>query len=474
MIVRGVQSRAGGLPEGPPRQPKRDETVTTIAMVVNGLRGRDNVIKAFRNTGWLVGEKVIQVGLGVLVSILVARHLGPQRYGLLSYAFSVVGFLATLVYLGLSGLVARDIVRQPGERHEILGTVFAVKTVGGLVAVAIAVVLAFATHAFQSEEFWLLLVAASTLFARPFETFDLWFQSQVQSKYAVFARTTAFAASALTRVILVFAGASLLPIAIAMSLQEMLVALLLAGAYAVSGQDFRAWRTALVRARGLLGQSWQIMLGGLFALANFKCDQIMLRWLGGSGELGIYSVAVQFSEIWYFIPGAICASVFPRLVELKGTSPETYSRRLQQLFDISFAISMPIALATMLVAGPVILLLFGPEYSGAATVLIVHIWAGVFMFNHEIICRWVLIENRLAFHLLNHGGAAVLNVVLNLVFIPAYGAVGAAISTICSYAACTLLFLFLYGPTRGLALMILKSYALPLRAVAGRLALRGT
>lgn len=432
------------------------------------LASRPYLQKIVANTGWLTLERVFRLGVGLVVSILVARHLGPEQFGILSYAASVISFLGTFVYLGLSGLVVRDLVRFPEDTSLLLGTTFFMKLAGSLLALCLVFGVAWFAHGLHDQEFWVLAIIGLSLLARPFETIDFWFQSRVQSKYAVAARSGAFLAGSASKIALVFLGASVVGFACVTSLELTLGAVLLVCIYKYTGGSIARWKASLGKAKELLAQSWIIILSGFLALANLKVDQIMLRWLSGTSEVGVYSVAVTFSEVWYFIPEFIVVSVYPRLIELKKSNSPEYDRKFQQIFDILFLIAFVVAIAMTVLAGPLIPFLYGDKYAAASSVLIIHVWAGIFMFMRSLFSKWVLIENALVFSLVSHGFGALVNVLANLALIPVFGGQGAAVATLLSYAASSYFFLFFFAKTRPLALKMSKSLLLPVRVILAR------
>ena len=429
---------------------------------------RPHLKKIILNTGWLSFERFFRLGLGLAVSILVARHLGPEQFGILSYALSIIAFLGTFVYLGLSGLVVRDIVRLPDEKETLLGTTFSMKFMGSALAFLAVIGLALFAHKAGNKESLVLLIIGLSLFARPFETIDFWFQSQVQSKYSVIAKSAAFLWGSLLKILFVFLGASVVAIAIASSLQIILAAAFLIIIYHHKGLSIFQWKTHLSKAKELLKQSWIIILSGFLALINLKVDQVMLRWIAGAAEVGIYSVAVTFSEVWYFIPTIIAMSAFPRLIELRKTKPSAYDQKLQQLFDVLFSLAFLVALAITFIAEPLIPLLYSEAYARSSSILVIHVWAGTFMFMRALFSKWVLIEDALYFSLISHGFGAVVNVLLNLILIPRFSGQGAALATLFSYAVSSYFFLFLHSKTRPLAFKMSKSLILPLRLLVYR------
>ncbi len=443
-------------------------TMFKIENISAAMRQRKGLGKILGNTGWLLAERVILLAIGLLVGVFVARYLGPEKFGLLSYAASVISFLSTFVYLGLSGLVVRDLVRCPEDKDILLGTTFFLKVIGGGLAFLIVVTTALLTIEIGGEEFWIMLIVGLSLLVRPFETIDFWFQSQVQSKYSVMGKSVAAILAAGLRLLLVFLGASVIAFAVATSLQGLLAAILLVWLFHRQGSSILRWRFQALKAWALLTKSWIIVISGFLALVNLKVDQIMLRWMAGAAEVGIYSVAVRFSEIWYFIPSAIVMSAYPILIGHRKVHSGLYDKRLQQMFDALFAIALLVALIVTFAAGPLIPWLYGEAFAGSAGILVIHVWAGIFMFMRALFSKWVLIEDALYFSLFSHGVGAVINVIMNLGLIPAYGGRGAAVATLFSYAASSYFILFFCAKTRPLAVKMSRAFILPLRMIVSR------
>ena len=78
------------------------------------LKDHEGFMKYFKNTSWLFGEKILRLFLGLFISIWVARYLGPEQFGILSYALSFVGLFTFLATLGLDSIVIRELVKDVG------------------------------------------------------------------------------------------------------------------------------------------------------------------------------------------------------------------------------------------------------------------------------------------------------------------------------------------------------------------------
>lgn len=430
----------------------------------------DSIKIYLANTSWIMAEKVLYMGINFFVTILVARYLGPDQFGMLAYAISLVALFAVSGHLGLSGLVVRELVKEPDSKQEIMGTSFSLKGLGYLFGLMLVLAFTLITESSQTHEFWILLILASTLIFQPFNVIDFWFQSRLEAKYTAIAKTTTLIIVSVFKLALVFLGTHLIFFAVANAVQAILVALFLILFYRYKSKlSLSSWQFSSTRAKELLSQGWMVFLGSIFAVIYLKVDQIMLKWLVGAEEVGIYAVAASLSEAWYFVPAAIVASFFPKMIQLRESSPAQFNKRMQQLFDFLYIIALCVALIVTLIAQPLITIMFGEAYNGAAPILVIHIWAALFIFMRAAFSNWILIENELIFSLITQGLGAVANVALNFWFIPMYGGVGAAYATLISYATASYFALFLYPKTRPIFWMMTNSLFSPIRYILYKL-----
>jgi len=420
--------------------------------------------KYLLNTSWIMGERLITIGTGFLTTVLLARYLGPEQFGILSYAISLTAIFASAGHMGLAGLVVREVVKFPATKLETLGTSLLLKAAGMAAGFILIAGYALIFENSSSLEFWILLVVSSAVLFQPFDVIDYWFQAQVQAKHTAIARSCATLLSAALKVALVATGAGLMYFAFAHMIQAALGAVFLIVLYRYATRhSILEWKASLTRAGELLKQGWIIYLGSIFAVIYIKIDQVMLKWLVGAEEVGVYSVAAQLSEAWYFVPTAIVASFFPKLIELHAANNKLFNDRLQQIFDFLFILALAVSIAVSLIAQPLISAFFGDSYIEAAPILSIHIWAGIFIFMRALFSRWILIENALMFSLITQGLGALANILLNLLLIPKYGGEGAAVATLLSYSIASYGALFFHKKTRPIFYMMTKSILSPLR-----------
>jgi PST family polysaccharide transporter len=392
------------------------------------------LIKIIANTGWLFLDRILRMGLGLFVGVWVARYLGVEQFGVFNYSIAFAALFSTVAKLGLDNILVRRIVHKPENSNQLLGTVFGLKILGGFISALLAI---GSIVMFKHDDYLtisLVAILASVGIFQAFDTIDLWFQSQVQSKYTVIAKNTAFIAIALLKITLINIHAPLQAFAWSTLAESCLGAVGLIIIFNISGYSLRSWSLDLSLAKILLKESYPLIFAGLSVIIYMKVDQIMLGEMIGKDAVGIYSAAARISEVWYLIPVAISSSVSPAIFAAKEINEALYYRRIEKLTQTLVLISLVIALPMSFLSKTVIVTLFGEEYAAAAPILAIHIWASLFVFLGVAVTSWYISEGLTNLALCRSLIALVINILLNLLLIPLYTGVGAAIATVISYA----------------------------------------
>ena len=420
------------------------------------LRKQSNFRKYFANTSWILGERILRMGVSLFVGIYVARYLGPERFGLLSYASSFVGIFAALATFGLDEVVVRELVKTPEQREKILGTSFLLKLVGTLLMwAAILVAIPFTENDFQTN-ILIIIIAFGVLF-QAFNVIDLSFQADVKSKYVVHAQFVQLIISSIVKIILVFNEAPLIWFASVFFLDAIVLALGLVFTYLHNSNKIFSWKWSYETSKNLLHDSWPLIFAGIVVSVYMKIDQLMIKEMLGAKEVGLYAAAVKLSEAWYFIPMAIASSLYPAIINARVFQKEVYYQKIQNLFDLMVWIAVSIALPTTLLSTLVVEFLYGKEYLGSSSVLIIHIWTGVFVFLGVASSKYLLAENFIKKTFYRTFIGALLNIIMNYYLIRIIGIEGAAISTLVSHFFAAYLYDFFDKDLRNMFIFKTKS-----------------
>lgn len=429
-----------------------------LASIRRRVEHRPNLLRVLANISWLTVDKVLRMGVGLVIGIWVARHLGPEMFGALSFALAFVGLFGPIAAFGLKQIVVRDLVKEHEETPGILGTAVAIRMISGLVAYGLMVAAIMLLRPDDGLAQTMVMIVGLMVVVQASEIAAFWFEAQVRSKYTVLATGAAFAVFTLVRIALLVTEAPVMAFAIAASAEAALATCLLVIMFLRKGEVPKGASVHADRARQLLRDSWPLFLSGIAITVYMRIDQVMLGQLLDDSAVGLYSVAVRISEVWYFLPTIITASVFPALVATRQWSEPEYYARLQRLFDLLAWLAIGIAVPMTFLATPLVTLLFGEAYRDAGAVLAIHIWAGVFVALGVASGKWYVLENRQLLSLQRTVLGAVANASLNLVLIPRLGVVGAAWATLFSQALAAVGYDAVQGLTRRLFIMKLRSF----------------
>lgn len=409
------------------------------------------------NTTWLLGEKVLRVVLGLAITVWMARYLGPEHFGLFSYALSFVTFFALLANLGLEKLLVRDLLQYPLEENRLMGSAIVLRLIGAVLLFVAAIV--GITLLRPSDKTMLIMVAifsASFVF-RAAEVIRYWFEAKVQAKYSSIVEGSAFFISVGIKITLILSEASVVAFAWAILAEYLLLAIGLVAVFMSTGERLATWRVSGSKMIYLLKETWPLILAGTLYTLYTRIDQIMLGEMIGIEAVGVYAAAVKLSEGWFFVPALLATSLFPALINARKRDEGLYRQRLQHLFNLMVMIAVTFAFGMVAIGRPMIESVFGSAYAASSTILILHIWGGIFVAMSAVCYRYFIAEGLQKFSFYRGLTGGIFNVLLNLMLIPRYGVNGAAMATVISQAAALYLFNATNAKTRAAFIMQTKA-----------------
>lgn len=429
---------------------------------IKTLCSHHGFLKYLKNTSWLFTEKILRIVSSLFVGVWVARYLGPERFGLFNYSQSFVGLFAAIATFGLDGIVIRELVKDESKKDILLGTAFVLKLIGAFLVISLVTLFTLFNSSDDNTNL-LIFVISSALIFQSLTVIDFYFQSKVRSKYVVFTNIIGLIISSLIKVVLILNKAPLIFFAFVIVIDSVFLSIGLSFFYHKKKMSFRNWGFRKEIAFKLLKNSWPIVLSGIAVSFYMRIDQVMIREMVGNEQLGQYAAAVRLSEMWYFIPTIIVASLFPAIINAKKQSSELYDIRIQRLYSFLIIMSVVFALPMTLFSNKIVVLLYGKMYSNAGEVLMVHIWAGLFVSLGVAGGQWLLTENLQIFSSINTAIGAIINILLNFILLKTIGIKGAAWATLIAYFFAAYLSLSFYKKTRKGFYNMSKSLFVPWR-----------
>lgn len=411
--------------------------------------------KTIKNAGWLIGGKVAQMLINFVVGVLTARYLGPDGSGVVDYAAAYVAFFSAFCTLGINSVLVKEFIQRPGEEGTILGTSLFLRAVSSILsALTIICVVAFLD---ADEPTTIAVVALSTIgmVFHVMEVFHYWFQSRLESRVTAIVSLVAYTVTAGYKVILLVLGSGVIPFAIATSVEYICVGLMLLLAY--KKHKGGKLRVSFSYGKELLKISCHFILPSLMVAIYSQTDKIMLKQMISDTEIGYYGRAVSLSTVWVFVLQAIIDSLYPSIMQAYGKDEALFQKRNKQLYAIVFYLSVAVSLGFTLLAEPIVRILLKEAFMGAVVPLRIITWYTAFSFLGVARNPWIVCQNKQKYMLPIYVISALANVVLNVIFIPAWGASGAAVASLIAQVLTTMVVPFFIKPLRENSKMMLEA-----------------
>ena len=386
----------------------------------------------FANMSWMFGGQMFSLLISFFISAWIARYLGPENYGVLSYSIAFVGLFGFIASLGIDSILNRDLIQTPERRDELLGTAFKLKLIGGVIAFSITFI---SVLIFQSSPLIQLLVVlfSFTFILQSINVINIYFNAEVKSKNNV--RTTIIATiiSSILKVVVILSGKGVIWLVIVFVLDSIWQGIGLLKAYKHFGLKIGNWKFNKILAKVILKNSWPLMLASAAWFISLKIDQVMIGSMLGNYKVGIYAAAVKLVEVWYFVPGIIGTALLPAIINAKITDEKLYKNRLKNFYLLMTVIPIAMAVPISLFAKPIIQILFGSGYLESISILRIYIWSSIGIFLGNATYQYLISENFIKTVFWLNLLAMIINIILNLIFIPIYGIIGSAWATLISY-----------------------------------------
>lgn len=425
-------------------------------MIKNLLRN-----KTAKNASWLISGKIAQMLINLVVGVLTARYLGPSNYGLINYAAAYIAFFSSFCTLGINSVLVKEFVDYPKSEGDIIGTTLTLKAVASFLSALAIICIVIIVDAGEKETILVVALSSLGLVFHIFETINYWFQSQLNSKVTAIVSLIAYTITALYKVILLVLNKNVVWFALATSLDYICIGVLLILAFRkYNGSRFSfSWDYG----KKLLSKSCHFILPSLMVAIYGQTDKIMLKHMIGDAEIGYYSTAVSLCNVWCFLLSAIIDSMYPTIMQAFNNDEALFVKRNKQLYMIVFYISIFVSVIFTVFAKLIVLVLYGSEYLPTINPLRIITWYTAFSYIGVARNAWIVCKNQQKHLKKIYISAAISNVILNSIFIPIWGATGAAIASLTAQVLNILVIPFFIKELRDNSKMIIEAVFLKLK-----------
>ena len=416
--------------------------------------------KILSNFSWLLGGKLIRYCIGLFISIWIARYLKPSGYGILNYCNAYISFFTGIACLGIPQILVRQIVKNPINKHEIVGAGLLLMAFGGILSTCVCIGSIYIIRPGDSLTIILVSILSAKLLLIPYRTINSYYDSQLKSRINVVSGLVAYVLSSMLKVLALLYKMDIIYFAILISFETLITAILVFSYLRFKEKiRFKLSYSQIYfsQAKIILKDSFPLIFSIAATSLLLRIDQIMVRDLCNDHEAGIYAVAVKLTEVWYFIPIIIQTSVFPSVIKALKINEESFFRKLSKLFSIVILVGLSIAIPISFSSKFIIQLLYGESYIESSKILSVLIWAIVFIGINQIRNSFLYSKNYTLIHLKIVVLSLVINVFGNYFLIREYQGLGAAASTLITYFFASTVLNLLFKDSRIVSSLIFRS-----------------
>ena len=412
------------------------------------------------NGFWSLSTQIVRVGSLAAITIALSRYFGPQRFGALAVGFAFVRGFAVLATFGLDRIVVRHLVEQTDYSNSIVRETLRLKLVIAIVSYLAMIGFVWTLSPGDRLVLWIGVLAGAGLLLQSCDAYEYAFQAQNQFGVVFLGRAVPILISTALKGTAIFLKAPLLVFAFLETVEAAFIAGALTWLYKRAHTE-RVLAPAPVRLpwTRLIAEGFPLLLSALAVVIYMRSDVIMLGKIVGYKAAGIYAAASQISEACALLPMAIMPALFPILVRWRRNGLEFYSRRYEKLFLVSALSGLSISLTLAIAAPFLVPLIFGTAYVSAVRVLRILAWMPMFVFIGVIQGGYDITEGLTWLATLRVTLGATINIGVNLILIPRYGPVGAAIATVISQCCAAILLNGLHCRTRRVLLMQLRAFS---------------
>jgi O-antigen/teichoic acid export membrane protein len=383
------------------------------------------------NTAVQVAGKGVVLAIGVASIGVLTRYLGPGDYGRYTLALVYMQLFGVLADVGLFTTVVREISKDAARTDQLVGNVFTLRLLLSCVVVALAAAVSLVLPYEHSVRVAIVIAGVPLVLGMVTTTFVGVLQARLRMSRAVVADVGG-RASALGLVLLVAAldlgfyavlgaaaGGALATLVLTWALTRGIVPLR-------PRADRAVWRSLLVAALPL----------GLALAVNavyFRVDTLIISLYEPYAEVGQYTLAYRILELLLVLGTIFLNTTFPLLSEAVGRGEEERVRRTLQVSTDAFVLlGLPLVAGGLVLAPEVVEVAAGADFSGAADPLRILLAAGALAWVNGVFGFALIAKERQLSALWLNVSALAFNIVLNVILVPRYGIVAAAVVTVAS------------------------------------------
>ncbi|HQM06648.1 MAG TPA: flippase [Bacilli bacterium] len=385
--------------------------------------------KVANNARWLIGSKIIQAVLGLVISMISARYLGPSNYGIINYAASIATFFWPIASLGFTNILVQEEVNNSDKEGKIFGTAMSLSLISSIFCIVGIFAFTSIANAGETVTIVVCMLYSIILIARVCEMIVYWFQAKLLAKYSSIISLVAYIAVSVYRIFLLVTNKSIYWFAVASCIDYFIIAIFSYCVYRKKGGQRLGFDWQIGKA--MFSKSKHYIISSLMITIYTQIDKIMINQMMDDANVGFYSAAVACAGLFHFVFSALIDSFRPLIFEkMKSNDTDGFELNVKRLYSFIIYLCLAQCVCMTLFAKWIVLLLYGNDYAASINVLRLVVWFTTFSYLGSVRNVWILAKNQQKYLWFINLLGALSNVFMNYILITFMGIMGAALASI--------------------------------------------
>lgn len=400
--------------------------------------------KVSQNTFLLFSSQVVSKIIAFFYAVFLARSLGPSDFGLYIYAITIFGLVSQVADFGFNRFIVRDVAKDKKRASFYLANVFTLRLlIMTFVLAVFSLIIIFFDPKIERSSLAILasLAILPNALSLTFEAIFMAFEKMIYPALALIFLNLSVLFLGLIAVL--GFGFGVFGAVLTFFLAHIIYFVIYI--FFVFREKITFYfNFDLAFFKKALLSSFPYGLLAVLGLIYFKIDTVLLTFLRGEEETGFYTASFKFLEALHFIPLTVGTALFPLMARLHEKDPKYLASLYFSIIRLLLIISLPTFFLLIIFAKPLILLIYGYSFTPSILVLQILSFTIIFMFLHVPGAHLLFATEKFLKPVLLLSFITVgLNIILNLIFIPILGLLGASMVTVFSELTSFLVFFIL-------------------------------
>ena len=390
-------------------------------------------------------------GFAFVTQVILARLLGPADLGVFAAALATVTLLTPLAGFGVAQFWLKAFGAEGWGAIRWLKTSIRFVTISSVAAFALLIIWSFISPNDDESRFVLLILSFYMLGQVSVELVSAKFQLEEKYIYlSLWQLLPHFLRLLLVFIMVYFVTDPIQVHTVAYLYTSVSIASVVAGLYALINMQSgnfslkgHAQTTSAYENNSkenpsvtdVIAESWPFGLAGFFQLIYFQSGVILVKYIAGEDAAGLYNVAFTVVAAMYLLPGVIYQKfLLPKLHRWSNHNRERFYQVYRQGNRVMLLLGTLIMIGLWATSNWMIPFLFGDDYADSVFLLNTLAISVPIMFIAFNAGATLVTQNHMRKKVQFMAVAAILNIMFNLIMIPIYGAIGAAVASVLSNA----------------------------------------